>query len=222
MRCYDINLMGSINLLEASLRSGVRRVVLASSSAVYGEREGPVSEDEAGDPLSPYAASKRAMESAAGVYAAAYGLPTVSLRYFNVYGPRQPSNSPYAAVIPRFIEALLQGKSPVIFGDGQQSRDFAYVEDVVSCNLLAAHADPPVSGVFNVGGGGSITINELAALLVEMIPGGKPPEYGPPRPGDIRHSRADLGKIQERLNFQPETELVSGLQRTVEWFRSNR
>jgi UDP-glucose 4-epimerase len=220
--CYQTNLTGSVNVLWAAHQAGVRRVVLASSAAVYGEAEGPVGEADPLNPISPYAASKVAMEAAGQLFAGAYGLPTVSLRYFNVYGPRQRADSPYAAVIPIFIEQMLAGEPVTIHGDGQQSRDFVFVEDVVRANLLAADLPAAQAGVFNVAGGSSVSVEQLAQTLRGLIPGAPEPKRGPSRPGDIRFSAADLRRSSQALGYRPTAGLERGLQQTVEWFRAGR
>jgi nucleoside-diphosphate-sugar epimerase len=216
--CYDVNLMGTLNLLAAACHAGVERMVLASSAAVYATSAQPVSEGAQLAPLSPYAASKLAMEECASMYARAYGLPTVCLRYFNVYGPRQSPHSPYAAVIPLFIEALRRGEQPVVFGDGEQRRDFVYVRDVVRANLLAMQSEPAAGQIVNIGSGTSTTINELVDVLAELIPGSPPPVSGPPRPGDIRFSQSEIDLARRLLDFKPQTDLRQGLKETVGWF----
>ncbi len=220
--CYQTNLAGSVNVLWAAHQAGVRRVVLASSAAVYGEAEGPVGEAGPLNPISPYAASKVAMEEAGQLFARTYGLPTVSLRYFNVYGPRQRADSPYAAVIPIFIEQMLAGEAVTIHGDGQQSRDFVFVDDVVRANLLAADLPAAQSGIFNIAGGSSVSVEQLAHMLRGLIPGVPEPVRGPSRPGDIRFSAADLRRSSQALGYRPATGLERGLQQTVEWFRAGR
>ncbi len=217
--CYDVNLMGSLNVLRAANRAGARSVVLSSSCAVYGERAGSVGESTPTSPMSPYAAAKWAMEVAGQIFNSAYRLPTVSLRYFNVYGPRQSPNSDYAAAIPTFIREMLDGQAPTIFGDGRQTRDFVYVDDIVRANLLAAENPGASGGVFNVGGGRAISVLELVRALNALIPGAPPPQFGPRRAGDIRFSQADLSRAQAGLGFSPEVDLQSGLQETVIWFR---
>ncbi len=218
--CYDINFMGSLNLLAGATEAGVERVVLASSAAVYATSVKPVLETDKLAPLSPYAASKLAMEECARMYTRAYGMATVCLRYFNVYGPRQSPNSPYAAVIPIFVEAYRRGEHPVIFGDGEQSRDFVYVHDVVHANLLALKSPHAAGQVVNIGSGASITVNQLAGVLEELIPGAAPPVSGPPRPGDIRFSQSQIALAGRLLDFKPHTGLRQGLKETVEWFTS--
>ncbi|NIM95454.1 MAG: NAD-dependent epimerase/dehydratase family protein [Anaerolineales bacterium] len=221
-RCYMVNVDGTLNLLLNAREAGVQRVVLSSSAAVYGESEDPVDEFAHNEPQSPYASSKLAAEEMAEMFTRAYGFPTVSLRYFNVYGPRQRPDSPYAAAIPIFIKALLEGRSPTIYGDGLQTRDFVYVEDIVGANMLAAESENAVGGRFNIAGHGSITINELVDTLRGMIPGSPAPIYAPPRPGDIRQSAAVQYAAQQALGYRPEIVLERGLQLTVQWFGSKR
>ena len=218
LSCYETNVQGTLNLLSAALQNGVDRIVLASSSAVYGQSDRPVAEDGPKAPLSPYAASKLAMEEAALLFHRIYGLPTICLRYFNVYGPRQRPDSPYAAVIPAFIQSMLAGKPPVIFGDGNQRRDFVHVADVVRANLLAAESDSAVGQVLNISGGGAVTINELAEILHRIIPDAPPPVHAPPREGDIYFSEAVLDRADRTLGYRPAVGLEEGLRSTVEWF----
>lgn len=222
VRSYEVNALASLRVLEAARRAGVERVVLSSSCAVYGDVEGPVAETAPLVPLSPYAASKAAMEAAADLYARSYHLPTISLRYFNVYGPRQSPASDYAAVIPAFIGETLNGDAVTIHGDGHQTRDFVYVDDVVRANLLAAQAPQGVRGVFNIGSGQSISILDLAEELQRIFPEAPPPRHGPARPGDIRFSQADLTLAREALGYRPKTDFQAGLRATVEWFSSKR
>jgi len=217
--CYDVNLMGSLNVLRAANRAGARRVVLSSSCAVYGEQAGSISESTPTSPMSPYAAAKWAMEVAGQIFNSAYSLPTVSLRYFNVYGPRQSPESEYAAGIPTFIQAMLNGQAPTIFGDGHQTRDFVFVEDVIRANLLAAERPAAAGGVFNVGGGHAVSVLDLVDRLKALIPGAPPAEFGPRRPGDIQFSQADLGRAEAGLGYQPQVDLQQGLKATVTWFR---
>ena len=219
--CYRTNVLGSLHVLEAARREQVRRVVLASSSAVYGDHDGPVAEDAASRPMSPYASSKLAMEELARLYTSAMGLQTVCLRFFNVYGPRQDVHSPYAAVIPLFIEGLLDGRPPTIHGDGGQSRDFVFVEDVVQAMLQASQA--AVAGqVFNIGQGQSWTVLELAETLAALVQESLAPVFGPARAGDIRTSAADIGRATKALGYRPAWDLHQGLQATVEWTRAWR
>jgi len=219
LTCYEINASGSVSLFQAAARSGVRRVVLASSSAVYGEVSGMV--DEAADlsPQSPYAASKLAMEDAGKMFARAFGLEVVALRYFNVYGPLQSVDSPYAAAIPLFTRALLSGEAPVIFGNGEQTRSFVHVEDVVEANLLAAAAERASGQVYNIAGGETVSILHLLDILQQLLPQGKPPVFSASRPGDILHSVAGISKAQAALGYRPVIALKEGLKSTIEWFK---
>lgn len=217
--CYAVNLNGSLVLLEAARAAGVRRVVLASSAAVYGDAGETVDEQTPARPVSPYGASKLAMEGAASMYAEAYGVPAVCLRFFNVYGPRQAPDSPYAAVIPLMLRRMLAGLPPTIDGDGRQTRDFIFVRDVVRGCLLAAERGGPGGAVYNLASGRSVSILELAHTLQRLVAEAPPPLFGPPRPGDIRFSAADIGQAAAALGFRPETGLEEGLRETVEWFR---
>jgi len=218
LRCHRVNATGTLRVLIAACRAGVRKVVNASTSAVYGNNpEMPLSEDAGPMPLSPYAVSKVTGEYYCSVFED-YGLETVSLRYFNVYGPRQRPDSQYAAVIPRFIDALLQGRQPEIYGDGEQSRDFIYVGDVVRANIFLAES--PETGIFNVACGSSVTVNRLFEIIAGILGSDSRPRYLDERPGDVRHSLADTSRL-EAAGFRPEVELDEGLLRTVEWFRDN-
>jgi UDP-glucose 4-epimerase len=222
LSCYEVNLQGTLQVLWAAYQAGVQRVVVASSAAVYGEATEPVDEESPKRPLSPYAASKLAMEGAARLFTRVYGLATVCLRYFNAYGPRQRPDSPYAAVIPSFIEAMLEGRPATIHGEGDQSRDFVYIGDVVRANLLAAERPEAVGGVFNIGSGVSVTIRELAGILQSFFPQAPAPLHGPSREGDIRFSRAVLDRAAQALGYRPEVGMQEGLRSTVEWFRQER
>ncbi|MDI9615123.1 SDR family oxidoreductase [Methanothermobacter sp.] len=216
MRCHRVNATGTLRVLLAACRAGVRKVVNASTSAVYGNNpEMPLSEDARPMPRSPYAVSKVTGEYYCSVFED-YGLETVSLRYFNVYGPRQRPDSQYAAVIPRFIDALLQGRQPEIYGDGEQSRDFIYVGDVVRANIFLAES--PETGVFNVAGGSAVTVNRLFEIISRILGSDSEPVYLDERPGDVRHSLADTSRL-EAAGFRPDVELEEGLIRTVEWFK---
>jgi UDP-N-acetylglucosamine/UDP-N-acetyl-alpha-D-glucosaminouronate 4-epimerase len=218
----DVNIKGTINVLLAAREVGAR-VVLASSSSVYGDQERfPLSEDMVPAPKSPYAASKLSGEICCAAWSRAFGVPAVALRYFNVYGPRQDPQSEYAAVVPRFILACVEGGQPIIHGDGGQSRDFTYVEDVVEANLAAAASAESASGqVFNIGGGGEpISIRDLLARIAEFT-GTKPePMHVDARPGDVYWTQADISRAWEQLGWRPAVSLEQGLKRTVEWFRS--
>lgn len=216
------NVTGTVNVLTAAKNAGVRRVVYASSSSVYGDTPTlPKMETMPPRPLSPYAVSKLAGEYYCQVFASVYDLETVSLRYFNVFGPKQDPHSQYSAVIPKFIAMYLRGETPTIDGDGEQSRGFAYIDNVVQANLLAAQADGASGGVFNISVDTRISLNDLDARLRDIIGVGESvkPLYGPPRAGDIKHSYADISKASEQLGYKVVVPTDEGLQRTVEWYR---
>jgi nucleoside-diphosphate-sugar epimerase len=208
-----VNVGGTANVLTGARDAGARRVVYASSSSVYGDSENlPKREGEEGRPLSPYALSKRMNEELADIFMRCYGMEIIGLRYFNVFGPRQNPEGPYAAVVPRFFKACLQGKSPVIYGDGSQSRDFTFVADAVTANVLAASAAASACGrAYNVAGGGGVTVNDLAIAILGIVGEGKAPRHEAPRSGDIRHSLADLTRARTELGYEPATALRSGL-----------
>ena len=208
-----VNVTGTANVFAAARDAGVRRVVFASSSAVYGDsRELPKREGHEGSPLSPYALSKKMCEDLGAVFHRCYELEIVALRYFNVFGPRQRFDGPYAAAVPRFVRAYTRGRAPVIYGDGEQSRDFTNVADAVRANLLAAGAPGAVAGrAFNVASGRQTRINELARLLRELAGGGPEPIHEPARAGDVRHSLADLTASREALDYAPEHDVETGL-----------
>jgi UDP-glucose 4-epimerase len=216
------NTRGTLTVLKAASDAGVRRVVFASSSSVYGSAsQAPVSETAAPKPRSPYAVSKLAGEHYCRVFTELYGLETVALRYFNVYGPRQRPDSAYAAVIPLFIDALTTGESPVVHGDGKQSRDFTYIDDVVAANLAAADAPAErCSGmVYNVAGGGAYSLLELLNILGGILDVEPAPVYTAPRPGDVRHTRANISSASRDLGHKPRVGFVDGLERLVESFQ---
>jgi nucleoside-diphosphate-sugar epimerase len=218
---HEVNDTGTLNLLEAARRHGVQRVVFAASSSGYGDNPMPWIETMAARPRSPYAASKVAGEAMMRAYSGSYGLDTVSLRYFNIFGPRQNANSAYAAVIAAFTTGILAGRPPVIFGDGSQTRDFTYVDNAVHANLLAAGHRQPLGGeIVNVGCGTPITVNELAKAIANELGSPVKPVYQPARPGDLEHSFADLGKAKSLLNFMPIVPFEEGLRRTVAWYRA--
>jgi UDP-glucose 4-epimerase len=219
--CFAVNVQGTLNLLEAARMANTRQVVLASSAAVYGEsQELPLKENTSLQTLSPYADSKQVGEIYAGLYARAYNLPVIALRYFNVYGPRQSPGSDYAAAIPIFIQRMLDGEAPTIFGDGYQRRDFVYVKDVVQANLLAAEAREAAGQVFNVCSGKETSLVELLEVLSAVLPGSPPPRYAPPRPGDIYRSVGDPSLAAQKLGFSTATSLTEGLAETVTWMRN--
>ncbi len=214
-----INIEGTLNVMLAARDSGVKRVVYASSSSVYGgNRRLPKDESMQPRPLSPYAVSKLAKELYGRVFFELYGLETVGLRYFNVFGPYQDPGSEYAAVIPKFITALLTGSPPLVHGDGEQSRDFTFVDDVVKANLLAAAAPAAAGEVFNIACGHRISLNELLLLLKNITGRSVEARYAQDRPGDVKHSLADIKKAGSILGYRPEFSLESGLRRTVKWF----
>jgi nucleoside-diphosphate-sugar epimerase len=217
-----VNVGGTLLLLEAARAAGVRRVVYASSSSVYGDTPGlPKTEEMPLSPKAPYGVSKLAAEYYCRVFTQVYGLPTVSLRYFNVFGPRQHPDSEYAAVIPRFLRRMLAGERPVIFGDGEQSRDFTAVENVVAANLLAAGTTQGIGEVFNIACGQTSTLNRLVAWLNQLLGTDLSPIYEAPRPADIRHSYASIRKAEAMLDYRPTLEVQEGLRRTVEWFKQH-
>lgn len=218
---HAANATGTLSVLMAAQRAGVRRVVLASSSSVYGANPVlPRHEDLAPAPISPYAASKLAAEAYAQAWTAVYGIETVILRYFNVFGPRQNPDSPYAAVIPRFIRRMLAGRPPLIYGDGSQSRDFTHVDNVVAANLAAMAAPAGCSGIYNIACGEAVTVSDLARAIGDVLGTPLEPEYGPPRPGDTRHAVADITRARALLGYYPEVNFAAGIRRTVEWFRA--
>ncbi|MGA8745505.1 MAG: SDR family oxidoreductase [Solirubrobacterales bacterium] len=215
-----VNVIGTLNLLLAARDSGVRRVVYASSSSIYGaDRTLPKQEDRTPRPISPYAVAKLASEGYCRSFSEVYDLETVALRYFNVFGPRQDPQSQYAAVIPRFITALLEGKQPIVFGDGEQSRDFTYIDNVIEANLLAASAEGISGEMFNVACGERISLNRLLKDLRGIIGIEIDASYLESRPGDVKHSLADISRAMERLGYQPKIEFGEGLRRTVEYLR---
>jgi UDP-glucose 4-epimerase len=218
--CNDVNVNGTLNLLVAARDAGVRRFVLASSSAVYGDRaRPPLVETMPPAPISPYGLSKLAGEDYCRVFHQLYGLETVGLRYFNVFGPRQDPESPYAAVIPRFIAALLGGGRPVIYGDGEQCRDFAYVQNVVAANMAAVTAATAPGKVYNIGGGEQMSLNRLLLELIRLTDRSAWPEYLPVKKGDIRVSAADIRAAREELGYVPRVSVTEGLRETIAWYR---
>ena len=215
-----VNVSGTLNLLEAAKNAGVKKFVMASSSSVYGESEElPKHEKMRPDPLSPYAVTKLTNEYYLKVFWELHRFPTVALRYFNIFGPNQDPKSEYAAVIPKFITALLNGKQPVVFGDGEQSRDFTYIDNCVQANLLAATNDEIVGDAFNVAIGGQYTLNQTLDFLREIIGSDIQAKYDPPRDGDILHSYAATSKL-EKFGYKPTVDFKEGLRRTVEFYRA--
>jgi UDP-glucose 4-epimerase len=217
VRTNRANIDGTLRILESARQAGVRRVVYAASSSAYGDTEVlPKVETMPANPRSPYALQKFAGETYARLYFELYGLETVALRYFNVFGPRQDPASTYAAVIPRFITACLQGESPHIHGDGEQTRDFTFVEDAVRANLAAAEAKDAPGRVFNVAGGRQTSLNALLEAIQGIVGSRVRAIHEPPRAGDVRHSLADLTQARELLGYEPVIALDAGLRRTVE------
>ncbi len=219
----EVNVTGTLNVLEAARQGDVRRVMFAASSSAYGDSEAlPKVETMPANPRSPYAANKVACEAMMSAYAASYSLDTVNLRYFNIFGPRQSPDNAYAAVIAAFAKALLNGQHPQIYGDGTQSRDFTYVDNVVLANLLAARAEAPLNGaVYNVACGQRITVTELAHEMARLLD--RPeltPVCKPQRTGDVKHSLADLSSIKSRLGYLPAVGFREGLASTVKWYAS--
>jgi len=219
----QVNVEGTLGLLLAAREAGAKRFVLASSSSVYGPSPRlPKRESARPRPISPYAISKFTGEQYCRVFSQLYGLQTVCLRYFNVFGPRQNPASQYAAVIPKFILSLLQGERPVIHGDGRQSRDFSYVSNVVQANLLACRVRLADGPVFNVACGRRYTINDLAARLSRILGFRDTPVHTAPRPGDVRHSLADISRARQLLGYRPDVSFEVGLRRTVAWFKKEQ
>jgi UDP-glucose 4-epimerase len=221
LRTNRANVDGTLNVLESARQAGVRRVVFAASSSAYGDTEElPKIETMPPNPRSPYALQKFTGEVYCRLYHELYGLETVALRYFNVFGPRQDPKSEYAAVVPRFATACLRGEPARINGDGEQSRDFTFVADTVRANLLAADAPAATGKVINVAGGRRISLNELLAALQSITDSKVAPIHGPERVGDVRHSLADLGRARTLLGFEPQIELALGLRHTVQSLES--
>lgn len=218
--CNEVNVNGTLNMLVGAERAGARRLVYASSSSVYGETDEPVQrEDQPPNPCSPYAVSKLAGEQYCQVWTKVKGLSTVSLRYFNVFGPGQHPDSKYAAVFPAFIKALTAGEPPEVHWDGEQTRDFSFIDDVVSANLLAATGPEPASGgVFNVGGGGPRSVNEVLRAVSSTLDVWTEPAHGPKRAGDIRHTHADIGRASDVLGWSPEANWSQAVVATVRGF----
>jgi len=221
---HEVNATGTLRLLQAARHAGVRRIVYSASSSAYGDTPIlPKTESMRPDPKSPYAASKLAAEHYLRVYAGCYGLQTVSLRYFNVFGPRQNPRSQYAAVIPAFIASLQNGQPPTIYGDGEQTRDFCHVSNVVHANLLAATTQLALAGqVYNVACAQSTTLNALLAEIQSLLHTSIPATHAPARTGDVRDSLADIAAITRDLGYTPKTLLAPGIAQTVHWFQNPR
>lgn len=217
-----VNIDGTLNVLVAARDAKVKRIVFAASSSAYGETPSlPKLETMQPAPISPYGVTKYVGELYAQVFGRAYGLENVSLRYFNVFGPRQDPNSPYSGVLSKFCTAFLEGTQPAIFGDGEQSRDFTYIENVVQANLLACEAPSASGKVFNVGTGSRFTLNQTLAMLQRISGANVEAKYEPAREGDIRDSQADITQGREILGYNPTVEFEEGLERTFSWYRES-
>ena len=218
---HECNIDGTFNVLRAAHEGKVGRVVYAASSSAYGDTEVlPKVEEMTPRPKSPYALQKLVGEYYCGVFSSVFGLETVALRYFNVYGPRQDPSSAYSGVLSLFIKAAIERKAPTIFGDGGQSRDFTFVEDVAELNLKAARAPNVSGGLYNAGNGGRITLNQAWALVQKLVGVEIPAQYGPPRPGDVRDSQADTTAAIRDLGHAPRFSFEEGMRQTLEWYRS--
>lgn len=216
----EVNVSGFLNILTAAKKNNIKRLVYASSSSVYGDSKiSPKSETNAVSPLSPYAVSKYTNELYASVFARNFGMNIIGLRYFNIFGPRQNPGGPYAAAIPLFIEALLKKKAPVIFGDGTQTRDFTFVENVVQANMKALFSPPEANGnIFNIACGEQTSINQLFKMLSEIAGLTVTPEYKPYRTGDVKDSIADISKAKSVLGYTPEVNFSKGIETTWNWY----
>jgi UDP-glucose 4-epimerase len=218
-----VNAGGTLNILLAAREKGVKRVIYASSSSVYGDTPTlPKHEEMPSNPLSPYALQKYVGEEYCRLFYQLYGLETISLRYFNIFGPKQDPNSLYSAVIPKFIDALVKGRPPVIFGDGEQSRDFTYIENVVQANLLAMSAEHVHGEAINIACGKRISLNQLLNILKEILGSRVSPLYEEPRIGDVKHSLADIRKGKEIINYEPKVGVEIGLKKTVDFFSETK
>lgn len=221
----DVNINGTLNIFTAAKEKGIKRVVYAASSSTYGDHPGlPKVEEVIGNPLSPYAVTKYVNELYAQVYARLYGLEPIGLRYFNIFGPRQNPNGPYAAVIPLFAEALLSNNAPVINGDGSHSRDFTYVDNAVNANILALFTTNPaaVNQVYNIACGHQTSLLQLFSELKKEAGSSLEPHFGPERAGDVKHSLASIEKARQMLGYQPGLTVAEGLKKTFDWYRRQK
>lgn len=221
---HDVNVNGTLTVLESARSAGVKRIVFAASSSAYGDQpESPKVETMPVLPISPYAASKAACEAYMQAYAAAYGMETVSLRYFNVFGPRQDPFGAYAAVIPAFVSNLLRNEQPLVHGDGEQTRDFCYIENVCSANWLAAHA--PAENCngqpMNIACNAAVSLNQILDKLRSLMKKDIPAVYGPVRAGDVRHSLADISLAEKMIGYKPRVYFDEGLDRAIDWYTEN-
>ncbi|OQX53993.1 MAG: hypothetical protein B5M48_01845 [Candidatus Omnitrophica bacterium 4484_213] len=220
---HDVNVTGTLNLYLKAKEKGIKRIVYASSSSVYGERfDFPEKETDSPKPLSPYAATKLFGEYYGYIFTELYGLEVVSLRYFNVFGPRQSLENKYAVVVPKFITCLLKNESPPIYGDGNQERDFTYIEDVVEANILALTKEGIEGEVFNTAGGSPKSINYLFNIIQELTANSQEPKYLDPRPGDVRKTQGDIDKAKKLLGWHAKTDFRQGLKETMEWFSDSK
>jgi UDP-N-acetylglucosamine 4-epimerase len=219
----EINIKGTLNMMEAARQQGVKKFVYASSSSVYGDHPVlPKKEGQEGRLLSPYALTKRVNEEYGRLYKEIYGLDTYGLRYFNVFGKRQDPDGAYAAVIPKFIKQLINNQQPIIYGDGKQSRDFTYIENVIEANLRACLASSDVAGqVFNIAYGDRKYLIDIYYELCKVLEKDIEPRFGPDRPGDIKHSNADISKAKELLGYEPEWDFERGIMAVINWYREN-
>jgi nucleoside-diphosphate-sugar epimerase len=220
---HETNLDGTFNLLEAARAAGIRRIVYAASSSAYGNQPGfPRRETMTPQPIAPYPVQKLAGELYMQSYYRVYGIETVCLRYFNIFGPRQVPDSPYSGVMARFIRQMMRREQPVIFGDGEQGRDFTYIDNAVQANLLAlaAPAEKVAGRVFNIACGERHTLNQTYAILADLLGFPQPPQYAPARPGDVRDSLADISAAREAFGYRPTIDFEEGLRRTVAWYRA--
>ncbi len=224
MTSHDVNVNGTVTVLEAARAAGVNRVVFAASSSAYGDqKESPKHEGMVPMPISPYAANKVSCEAYMRGYAAVYGMETLCLRYFNVFGPHQDPAGAYAAVIPAFVAALLRGQSPTVFGDGEQSRDFCYIQNVCEANWLASQAPAEVckGQALNIACHARTTLNEILDQLRELLGSDVQAEYGPPRAGDVKHSLADVSLAKETIGYEPSVFFEEGLALAIDWYKAN-
>ena len=220
----DVNITGTLNIFNAAKEKNIKRIVYAASSSTYGDHPGlPKVEDKIGNPLSPYAVTKYVNELYARIYADVYGLQMIGLRYFNIFGPRQNPNGPYAAVIPLFAEALLNHQPPVINGDGSHSRDFTYIDNAVQANILSLFTDnkEAINQVYNIACGEQTSLLQLFEYLRQESGSNLQPIHGPDRKGDIKHSLADISKAKKLLNYQPSISVKEGLKKTFAWYKQN-
>ncbi len=219
--CHDVNVTGTLNVLNAARQAGVKRVIYAASSSAYGDIEADSQEESMSPkPLSPYGAAKLAGEYYMQTFYHVYGLETVCLRYFNVFGPRQDPNSEYAAVIPKFATAILKGQAPTIFGDGKQSRDFTFIGNTIQGNLLAMKSPNTAGQVMNVACGQSYTLLDVVRVINDYLGSNIKPVFAPARAGDIKHSKANIAKAETLLGYKPAISFSDGVYRTVSWFAS--